>query len=91
MLLWYLALRGELLSSSSVLRAICINCFDSYPYYVRGIISGSTEIVPGEWGGVTFQEIAIVFLQLHCGPGFSIHFLEFSTWVGTLEDCRNAF
>lgn len=53
-----------------VLRAIWINYFDCFPHYVRGMISGSTEIVPGQWGGVTFQEIAIVFIQSDFGPGF---------------------
>lgn len=34
------------------------------------MISGSTEIAPGWWGGVTFQEIAIVCIQSDFGPGF---------------------
>lgn len=44
-------------------RAHWINYFDAFPHCKRGIISGSTEIVPGALGGVTFQEIAIVCLQ----------------------------
>lgn len=55
--------------------------FDSFSLYIRGLISGSTEIFPRGQGGVTFQEIAIVFLQPAFGPRFLIIFLEILTWV----------
>lgn len=53
-----------------VLRAIWINYFDCFLHFVKGMISGSREIVPGGQGGVTFQEIAVVFIQSDFGTGF---------------------
>lgn len=50
--------------------AIWINSFDCFLHFVKGMISGNTEIVPGGRDGVTFQEIAIVFIGSDFGPGF---------------------